>query len=376
VASRDRAFQGDPQVATATITTESSRFRRQFDGRSAYGVREALIMTPSRIRLGICAVSLATLAAAVAMPSVLGHRLGLAVDTLGGASRPWLAAATLAFGLAFCAGVAAWRVALAAAGAPIGCRQAGARIGIGCLVNSVAPAKLGDAVKLALCAKAADVPDRLWTAGGIYAALAAARTLVLVGLVAVGWSVGALPAWPLAALIGALGVLSVAAALSSRLRNHPHLTHFLSAVRTLTHDRRLAVAMLTWTTATAVARLVATGAVAAALGVNDPALAALLILPALDLAGAFPLTPGAVGIGSGAVAGALATRGISAPDALATGLAIQGLETLVSLAAGVSGGLYLTVPGPVARRWTTRVAVVGGTAVLAAVLGSVVLELT
>jgi uncharacterized membrane protein YbhN (UPF0104 family) len=333
-------------------------------------------MTPSRLRLAVCAASLAALAAAVAMPSVLGHRLGVAFDTLGGASRPWLAAATLGFALAFCAGVAAWRVALAAAGAPLGARQAGARIGVGCLVNSVAPAKLGDAVKLALCAKAADVPDRLWTAGGVYAALAAARSLVLVALLAVGWSVGAVPAWPLAALVATLGIVAVAAALSSRLRNHAHLTHFLSAVRTLTHDRRLAVAILGWTTATALARLVATGAVAAALGVENPALAALLILPALDLAGAFPLTPGALGIGSGAVAGALATRGIAAPDALATGLAIQGLETLVSVAAGASGALYLTVPGPSARRWATRVALVGGVTGFAAALGSVVLSLT
>ena len=333
-------------------------------------------MTPSRLRLTVCAASLAMLAAAVATPSLLGRRLGLAVDTLAGASRPWLAAAALAFVIAFCAGVAAWRVALAAAGAPISRRQAGARIGIGCLVNSVAPAKLGDAVKLALCARATNVPDRLWTTGGVYAALAAARSLVLVGVLALGWSVGAVPAWPLAALVATLALVAVVAALSGRLRNHPHLTHFLSAVRTLTRDGRLAVALLGWTAAIAVTRLVATGAVAAALGVPHPALVALLILPALDLAGAFPLTPGAVGIGSGAVAGALATRGIPAADGLATGLAIQGLETLVSIAAGASGALYLAAPGPAARRWTARVAVVGAAAALAAVLGSVVFELT
>lgn len=331
-------------------------------------------MTPSRFRVAVCVFSVALLAAAAAMPPVLGHRLGVAFDTLGGASRPWLTVATLGFALAFCCGVAAWRVALAAAGAPIGRRQAGARIGIGCLVNSVAPAKLGDAVKLALCARVADVPDRLWTAGGVYAALAAARTLSLVALVAVGWSVGAVPMWPLAVLLAVLGVVAIAAAASSRLRNHPHLTHFLSAVRALTHDRRLAGAILFWTAATTLARLIATGAVAAALGVNHPVVAAMLILPALDLAGAFPLTPGAVGIGSGAVAGALATRGIAAPDALATGIALQGLETLVSLVAGTSGALYLAAPGT-ARRWTARVAFVGAVAGVAALLGSFVLEL-
>jgi uncharacterized membrane protein YbhN (UPF0104 family) len=332
-------------------------------------------MTHSRLRLAACGVSLALLAAAAAMPSVLGHRLGVAFDTLAGASRPWLAAAILAFALAFCAGVAAWRVGIAAAGAELGRRQAAARIGIGCMVNAFTPAKIGDAVKLALCAKAVDVPDRLWTAGGVYAALAAARTLVLVGLLAVGWSVGAVPAWPLAALLGAVGVLVVAAAVSSRLRNHPHLLHLLAAVRTLASDPRLAAAALGWSAATTIARLAGAAAVAAALGVHDPAMAALLILPALDLAGAFPLTPGAVGIGSGAVAGALATRGIPMSDALATGIGIQGIETLVSVAAGSSGVLYLAAPGAAVRRWTARVAVVGAAAALAVLVSSLVFNL-
>jgi uncharacterized membrane protein YbhN (UPF0104 family) len=355
--------------------SESSRFLRNFDGRSAYLVREPRAMSPSRLRIAACGLSLAALAAAAAMPSVLGHRLGLALDTLSGASRFWLGAGALGFALAFCASVGAWRVALIAAGGRLSRRQTAARIGIGSMVNSFAPAKLGDAVKLALCARAADVPDRLWTAGGVYAALAAARTLVLVGLVAVGWSVGALPFWPVAALLAALGVLATAAAFSSRLRNHPHLLHFLAALRTLTHDPRLAMSIVGWTAATALARLGATAAVAAALGVRNPALAALLILPALDLAGAFPVTPGGFGVGSGAVAGALATRGIGVGDALATGLAIQGIETLVSVAAGTSGLLYLAAPGTAVRRWSARVAVVGAAAALAVLVGSLVFDL-
>jgi uncharacterized membrane protein YbhN (UPF0104 family) len=316
------------------------------------------------------------LVAAVATPNLLGRRLGVALDTLAGASRPWLLAGIIGFTLAFAAGVAAWRVALAAAGAPIGRRQAGARIGVGCLVNSFAPAKLGDAVKIALCARAADAPDRLWTAGGVYAVLAAARSLVLIGLLAVGWSVGAVPAWPMAAALGLLGTIATGIALSGRLRTHPKLMHLLAAGRVLAHQPRLAAATIGWSAATTVARLAGTAAVAAALGVPKPALAALLILPALDLAGAFPLTPGAIGIGSGAVAGALATRGIPAADALATGLAIQGIETLVSVAAGRCGALYLTVPVTAVRRWAARLALVGAAVGAAAALGSAVLGLT
>ena len=82
-----------------------------------------------------------------------------------------------AFVAAFGCTVGAWRAALAAAGARSLRGQAAARLGVGSMVNSFTPAKLGDAVKIALCARAIDAPDRLWTAGGVYAALAAARSL-------------------------------------------------------------------------------------------------------------------------------------------------------------------------------------------------------
>jgi hypothetical protein len=97
-----------------------------------------------------------------------------------------------------------------------------------------------------------------------------------------------------------------------------------------------------------------------------------VILPALDLAGAIPLTPGSIGIGSGAVAVALASRGIGVPQALAVGLAIQGVETLVSVSCGSLGLAYLVEPSPRVRRTATRVVVVGASACFAAALGFVV----
>jgi hypothetical protein len=121
-------------------------------------------------------------------------------------------------------------------------------------------------------------------------------------------------------------------------------------------------------------RLGATVAVAAALGLPHPMLAALLILPALDVASAFPITPGSIGIGSGAVAVALAGRGIGMPQALGTGFAMQALETLVSISAGSMGALYLAHEHAVVRRWTIRIAAVGGSAAIA-LLGYFLLDL-
>jgi hypothetical protein len=71
----------------------------------------------------------------------------------------------------------------------------------------------------------------------------------------------------------------------------------------------------------------------------------------------------------------LASRGIGMTDALATGLAIQGVETLVSVTCGSLGLAYLVQPSERVNRAAMRIAVVGGSAVLAGLLGLVVLDL-
>src|SRR5438067_939861 len=96
-----------------------------------------------------------------------------------------------------------------------------------------------------------------------------------------------------------------------------------------------------------------------ALGLPHPLLAALIIGPTLDRAAASPLTPGNIGVASGAVAIALQGRGIGATHALGVGIGIQALEALVSLAAGVAGGFYFLRPTGLAARWAVRVAAVG-----------------
>ena len=123
-----------------------------------------------------------------------------------------------------------------------------------------------------------------------------------------------------------------------------------------------------------VARLGATIAVAAALGLPHPVLAALVILPALDVASVFPITPGGVGVGSGAVAFALASRGIGMSQALAVGFAIQGIETLVSISAGRSARSTSRVRMRLLRRWSMRAATVGATVAFAALLGFAMLD--
>jgi uncharacterized membrane protein YbhN (UPF0104 family) len=332
-------------------------------------------MTISRPALLVSAVALAALAAVAALPQLLRDRVASALDAISGADPTWLWLAGLGFALAFVCGVAAWRAAFAAAGGRIPPGQAAARIGIGCMVNSFAPAKLGDAVKVALCARAIDGPGRIWTAGGVYAALAAARSLALAGLVVVASSVGALPWWPVLLLCGLVAALVVAAQLSQRMRAHKHVAQLIGGFAALEHSPRAAAAVMSWTLGMVAARVCATAAVAAGLGIPHPLVAALLILPALDLASAIPLTPGSIGIGSGAVAVALASRGIGMGQALAVGIAIQAIETLVSLAAGTLGGAYLMRPNETVRLWMMRISTVGASVAIAALLGLAVFSL-
>ncbi|HEX3806279.1 MAG TPA: lysylphosphatidylglycerol synthase domain-containing protein [Gaiellaceae bacterium] len=324
----------------------------------------------SRIRhtLALSAAGLATLAAAFAVPQ-LGARVLPAVGALGDASRPWLGVAALGFLAAFVCTVGAWHTVLTSAGARICPRQAAARLGIGAMVNSFAPAKIGDAVKIALCSRAIDAPGRLWTAGGAYAALTATRALTLSALVVVASLTGAMPLWPVFVLVGGATAVGVAAALSIRFRSHPHVAQLLDGVAALARSPRTFATVVAWTVGMQLARVAGTIGAAVALGLPHPVLAALVILPALDVAGAIPLTPGSIGIGSGAVAVVLASRGIGITQAIAVGFAIQTVETLVSVCCGATGLAYLLRPSARVRLIAGRIAVVGASAALGAVVG-------
>jgi len=326
-------------------------------------------MKLSRSTIFFSAGAVCVVIALALAPRLLGSRVAQALDALQGADSGWLALAAGLFGCAFLATVSAWRAALAAAGGRICPLQAASRIGVGSLVNSFAPAKLGDAVKIALCSKAITGPDRLWTAGGVYAALGAARLLMLAGLVVAASATGALPVWPVFVLCGVVLALGVVALSSSRWREHHRIAHLLEGFAALERSPRDAVAVLAWTATVLLTRFGATAAVAAALGFSHPFLAALVILPAIDLAGAIPVGVGNVGVASGAVAVALQSRGIGVSDAIGAGIAIQALETAVSFAAGTLGGLYLVRPSPAVRRWTLRTAAVGVSVGLAAAVG-------
>lgn len=320
----------------------------------------------SRLHLAVAAVSVAAVAVLVATPGLLGDRVRDGFEHVGHAdpARLWVAGGCFVAALALAG--CAWHAALALCGGRTTRRDAAARYAAGSLVNAVAPARLGSAVRFALYARLLTGEGRLWTTGGVATAVGAARAFWLAVLVAVASAGGVLPLWPLAVLAAAVAAAGVACLVARRLRPRRRITHLLDAFAALGSSPRAVTQLVGWIGLATLARIGAAAAVAAAFGVDRPLAAALLVVPALDLAATLPLTPGNVGVASAAVAFALHAHGAPGDVAVGVGIAFSAVETAASLAAGSTAVLFLAGGVPEARRWRTAAAGVSASLVAAA----------
>ena len=100
-----------------------------------------------------------------------------------------------------------------------------------------------------------------------------------------------------------------------------------------------------------------------------------MIVPALELAKIVPLTPGNVGIASGAVAVALQSRGIGMTQALSTGIAFHVMETIAGLSVGATGALWLGRDSVAVQRWVPRFAIATAGLALAAGMGAMFFDM-
>jgi uncharacterized membrane protein YbhN (UPF0104 family) len=299
-------------------------------------------------------VLLLVLLAAVATPQVLGHRVAEALVTIDNADAKWLWLAGVGFLVSVGSAAASWRSALGLCGGHLSLGDACARYGAGALVNTFVPFRAGDAVRIGLFARLLPTEKPLWTTGGVFAAVAAARAVVLGLLVLAGAAAGLVPLWPLL-VAAALVAIGVGAALAAR-RTPAHL---LDAFRELGRDRSAAARLVGWIALSTAGRLASATAVAAALGISRPLAAALVIVPALDVASLLPVTPGNVGVTSAAVAMALQAHGASFTNGLAAGIAFHAIETAVGLMVGLASVLWLA---PYPSAGARRVALLAGAA--------------
>ncbi len=302
----------------------------------------------SRSSLAAGALLLCALGASVATPQLLGTRVGRALDTLGRADPRWLWLAAAGFTLAVVGSAASWRAAIALCGGKTTLTDATARYSAGSLVNTFVPARAGDALRLALFSKLVPGDHPLWSTGGAFVALGAARALVLGLILVAAASAGAIPLWP---LLAAAAIVAAAFVLA-RKRRIP---------------ARATLPIVGWIALSVLGRVAAATAVGAAIGIDSPFVAALVIIPALDVAGIVPLTPGNIGVASAAMALAYRANGASFNSGLGAGITFQAVETAVGVTIGLAGVLWLA-PHPRPLRRIVLASSVVGAAIGAAVL--------
>lgn len=274
---------------------------------------------------------------------------GCAVWLTGGCFRASLAAATAAdprlailggcgFACSLVATGLGWRLAFRALGSGVSGLDACARYAAGPLVNTVSPARLGDGVRLALFGRTLPRRDGLvLSAAGAVAAMALVRALVQILVVGCGAATGAVPLWPVLGLAGAAAAAGVGVLVARRCGSLARLTE---ATAVVVRRPRLALGLAGWAALAVAGRLVASALVLSALRVPHPLAAAVAITAALEVATAFPITPGSIGVTSGAISLVLAARGVGASTAVGAGLAFHAVETAASLAfAGASFAL-------------------------------------
>ncbi|MGH3010137.1 MAG: lysylphosphatidylglycerol synthase domain-containing protein [Gaiellaceae bacterium] len=309
---------------------------------------------------------------------------GCAFWLAGGSVHPALSATSRAdprlellagggFALSLIATAFAWRRAFASLGAGLSRADSCARYAAGSLINTVSPARMGDAVRLGLFARALPAGGRALPAAGALAALALTRALINALVLVVGAAMGAVPLLPL--LVVALVVSAGAAALlfSQRLRRGP-VGRLTAAMRELLLQPRLAAGLAGWALVAVLARMIATVAIVSALGAPHPLATSIAVTAALDVAALLPLSPGGLGITSGAVSVVLVARGIGTGTAVGAGLLFHAVETLASLAF-VAVAFALQTQERLVQRPTLRLAAIAVVVASIAGVASVALDI-
>ena len=312
--------------------------------------------------VAMAGLSLLLLAVLCFSPSLFGDRVSEAVSGLGAADPGLLWAAGIAFAGTSLAGALAWRAALRATGTPLPLVDASARYAVGCGVNAIAPAHVGSALRVALFGRV--TKGGCWTVSGAAAAVGVTRVVWLGALIAIGSAGGVLPLWPLFAIAAIVAGAFAVGVLSRRMSLPVKIEQLLAAFRSLAASPRDLAIVAGWALAGAAAKVGAATAVVAAMGIDNPLRAALVLVPAVELAAILPITPGNVGLASAAVALALGSQGVDAKTALSAGIAFGAVELLTGMVIGAAGGLALA--GPWVRPYA-RVAVVGAAASLVAI---------
>lgn len=304
----------------------------------------------------------------------------------GGAAHASLAAAAAAdprlellagggFAVSLAATAFAWRLGFRALGASLSGIDACVRYAAGSLVNTVSPARLGDGLRVALFGRALTPRQGLvLSTAGAVAAIALTRALVQLVVLSCGLAVGAVPFWPLLGLAGVAAAVAVTVLALHRWRRRGPMRWLTEASAAVVAQPRVGLGLAGWAFLAVAGRVLAAAAIVSALGVPHPLIMALAITAALDVSAAFPITPGGIGITSGAIALVLASHGVGVATAAGVGLVFHAVETATSL---VFAGTSFALAGGSRVSWrpSLRVTSLAAAVVATAALASFVLYL-
>jgi uncharacterized membrane protein YbhN (UPF0104 family) len=232
----------------------------------------------------------------------------------------------------------AWRQTL---GAAVGFRAIYAASAIGSFVDTVLPARLGEASKVAvLRAASAERWPGLPRAGG---SLLAAHLTEAIAFCLVGATAGMVmpfPAWARGALVVALfmaaGGIGLAAALHRKIgRRLPKWAAGFLASAAAPRPvlvRALAILIATWAV-----RWIGVMLTLNAVGVHATLGVALVYMTVTGLANTAPLLPGNAGLYQGAAVGALAMVGHAGAQAVAASLVMPVMASVITASAALVG---------------------------------------
>jgi uncharacterized membrane protein YbhN (UPF0104 family) len=284
------------------------------------------------------------LSGAIAVATVAGF-VAVSLEASSGALHevahpdwPLLATAFLVAALAQPLRAMAWRATLRV---PVDFRAVYAASAVGSFLDTVLPARLGEASKVGVLRATA---GRSWpgvprAAGSLVCAhLLEAITFLLVGACAAAFL--PLPDWARWTMVGgfalAVGALGAAAVLDRKARRllPAAVQRFLSAAaappRVLLHAGTILLA--TW-----VIRWLGMVLLLNALGVEATLGTALVYVIVTGLANTAPILPGNAGVYQGAALGALALAGEAGSTAIAVGLVAPIFASVVTAAAAFAG---------------------------------------
>ena len=245
-----------------------------------------------------------------------------------------LAGTCFATALVCCAG--SWYSILATR---IGIGAAVARYGVGSLTNSFLPGRAGDVVRVGLFGRI--VPGGVVAVAGAAATVGAVRWFALMPLGIAGMLGSTIP--PVALLAAAVALLPLPVVWILARRGSRRACTALAPLRDA--SRRTFGLVFAWVCGTLAARVAGVAITAAALGVPHPLAAALLVVPAMELAGVLPLLPANAGFAGGAAAVAFHAEGAPMHAALAAGFIVHAVETGTAIAIGSASVVALLRAG-------------------------------